>query len=41
MVGLANVELKSVGEKAGGAEIVAIDDNTATLTFQGATVILP
>ena len=40
MVGLANVELKSVGEKAGGAEIVAIDDNTATLTFQGETVIL-
>lgn len=40
VVGLASVEVKGVGDKAGGADIIAIDDNTATLSFGGATFVL-
>lgn len=37
LVGLASVEVKSVGEKAGGAEILRIEENHATLSYDGET----
>jgi hypothetical protein len=40
LVGLAGVEIKTVGERAGGAEILRIDDNTATLVYDGQTFTL-
>jgi hypothetical protein len=40
MTGLATIELKGVGETAGGAKILAIDDNSATLTYEGDTIVL-
>jgi hypothetical protein len=35
MSGLSTVELKGVGEVAGGAKILAIDENSATLSYGG------
>ena len=35
ITGLSQIELKSVGQTVAGATIVAIDDNTATLTSAG------
>jgi len=35
ITGLANIELKTVGQTVAGATIVAIDDNTATLSSGG------
>ena len=40
LVGLAGVEIKTVGERAGGAEILRIDDNAATLSYNGQTFTL-
>jgi hypothetical protein len=40
MVGLATIELKGVGEKAGGADILRIDAESATLTYNGQTFVL-
>src|SRR5688572_28267746 len=40
LVGLATIELKGVGDKAGGAEILRIDAETATLSFDGRTFVL-
>jgi hypothetical protein len=40
LVGLAGIELKAVGEKAGGAEILRVDENTATLSYGGETFTL-
>jgi hypothetical protein len=40
MIGLATVELRAVGEKAGGAEILRIDADSATLSYNGQTVLL-
>ena len=40
MTGLTKVELKSVGEKVGNAEVLAIDDNSATLSYEGRTITL-
>lgn len=40
LTGLSVVELKGVGEKAGGAEVLAIDENTATLAYGGASFLL-
>ncbi len=40
LVGLASVEVKGVGERAGGAEILRIGDNDATLSFNGETFVL-
>src|SRR5687768_3758478 len=37
MVGLATIELKSVGDKTGGAEILKIDAESATLSYNGQT----
>src|SRR5579884_4160024 len=37
VVGLASIEVKAVGDKAGGADILRIDDNAATVSFNGAT----
>lgn len=34
------LELKAVGEKAGGAEVLSIDERSATLSFDGRPVIL-
>jgi hypothetical protein len=40
MVGLAALELKGVGDKAGGAEILRIDAESATLAYNGQTFVL-
>ena len=40
MVGLATIELKGVGDKAGGAEILKIDAESATLAYNGQTFVL-
>ena len=40
LVGLAGVEVKAVGEKAGGAEILRIGENDATLSFNGESFVL-
>jgi len=40
LVGLASVEVKGVGEKAGGAEILRIGENDATLSFNGESFVL-
>lgn len=40
LVGLAAIQVKGVGEKAGGAEILHIGENDATLSFGGDTFIL-
>ena len=40
LVGLAGVEVKGVGEKAGGAEIIRISENDATLSINGESFIL-
>lgn len=40
MTGLATVELKGVGDMAGGAKILAIDDNSATVSYGGESIIL-
>ena len=40
ITGLANIELKSVGQAIAGATIVAIDDNTATLSSGGESFTL-
>jgi hypothetical protein len=40
LVGLASVEVKAVGEKAGGAEILRIGENDAALSFNGETFVL-
>jgi len=40
MSGLATVELKGVGEVTGGAKILAIDDNSATISYGGESVVL-
>jgi hypothetical protein len=40
LVGLAAVEVKGVGEKAGGAEILRIGENDATLSFNGESFVL-
>src|SRR6185437_1799619 len=40
MIGLTSVELKSVGDAVGGAKVLAIETNSATLAFEGKTVIL-
>jgi hypothetical protein len=40
MSGLATVELKGIGEIAGGAKVLAIDDNSATLWLDGETFVL-
>jgi hypothetical protein len=40
LVGLTGVEIKTVGERAGGAEILRIDDNAATLSYNGQTFTL-
>ena len=40
MSGLASIELKGVGDKAGGAEVLAVDENSATLVYQGERFVL-
>jgi hypothetical protein len=40
LVGLAAIEVKGVGEKAGGAEILRIGENDATLSFNGESFVL-
>ena len=40
MVGLAGYELRGVGEKAGGAEVLRIDETSATLSYGGRTFTL-
>jgi hypothetical protein len=40
MVGLAAIELKGVGDKAGGADILRIDAESATLSYNGHTFVL-
>jgi hypothetical protein len=40
MTGLATVELKGVGDMTGGAKILAIDDNSATLSYGGESIVL-
>ena len=40
MTGLATVELKGVGDVTGGAKILAIDDNSATVSFGGESIVL-
>jgi hypothetical protein len=40
LVGLASIEVKGVGEKAGGAEILRIGENDAALSFAGETFVL-
>jgi hypothetical protein len=40
VTGLATVEVKGVGESVGGAKILAVDDNTATLAYNDDTVTL-
>jgi hypothetical protein len=40
LVGLSGVEIKTVGERAGGAEILRIDDNAAILSYNGQTFTL-
>ena len=40
MSGLATIELKSVGDKTGGAEILKIDAESATLSYNGQTFLL-
>lgn len=41
LVGLASIEVKGVGDKAGGADILRIEENAATVSFGGATFTLP
>jgi hypothetical protein len=38
LIGLSTVELRSIGDAVGGATVLAIDDNAATLRFQGETL---
>jgi hypothetical protein len=40
MSGLATVELKGVGDVTGGAKILAIDENSATVSYGGESVVL-
>jgi len=40
MTGLATVELKGVGDVTGGAKILAIDDNSATVSYGGESIVL-
>jgi hypothetical protein len=40
LTGLSTVELKSIGDTVGGASVLSIDSNSATLCFQGETVTL-
>ena len=40
MTGLATVELKGVGDTTGGAKILAIDDNSATLSYGGESIVI-
>ena len=40
MVGLATIELKGVGDKAGGADILNIDAESAKLSYNGQTFVL-
>jgi hypothetical protein len=40
MTGLATVELKGVGDVTGGAKILAIDDNSATLSYGGESIVI-
>ena len=40
VVGLASIELKAVGERAGGAEILRIDERSATLAYPDRQVTL-
>jgi hypothetical protein len=39
-VGPAGSEMKAVGEKAGGAEVLRIDERSATVSVDGRTVML-
>jgi hypothetical protein len=38
--GLATIELKGIGDVTGGAKILAIDENTATVSSGGETIVL-
>jgi len=40
MTGLATVELKGVGDMTGGAKILAIEENSATVSYGGESIIL-
>jgi hypothetical protein len=40
MTGLATVELKGVGDVTGGAKILAIDENSATVSYGGESIVL-